>query len=165
MPRPRRLEVNEMNPIDGIQVDDSLWPLTIVRFLGVPTTQHVEVYLSRMTSLLERGERHVTFYDSTGMTGMGPAEQRHMQAAWLKRHDAQLRELRLGAAYAVQSAVVRLAVGVVFYLKPPASPYLITSRVDEAIDWTAKRLREDGQEIAARRVREHFGLLSGQRTG
>jgi hypothetical protein len=154
-----------MDSISDIQVDDSLWPLLVVRFIGVPTTQQVEHYLARMTSFLERGEHYVVLYDSSRMTGMGPAEQRHQQAAWLKEHDARLREVRLGSAYVILSPLVRLAVGVVFYLKPPTSPYLITSVVGEAVEWTAKRLEEDGQESAAHRIREHLGLLSRDQIG
>ena len=65
-----------MSPTSDIQLDDALWPLLLVRFTGVPTTRQVEAYLARMTACLERGERYVSVLDSSGMTGMGPAEQR-----------------------------------------------------------------------------------------
>jgi hypothetical protein len=160
--------LNPMKPrvdMDGVQLDDSQWPLLLVSFLGVPTTAQVQAYLERMTGYLERGERHAVIFDSSGMTGMGPAEQRHMQAAWLKQHDAQVKQLRLGAAYIIHSPVVRLAVSVVYFLRPTTTPYLITAKLSEAAGWAALRLDEDGQHDAAQRVREHFGLNSHRHTG
>jgi hypothetical protein len=151
--------------MDDIMLDDSLWPLLRVDFLGIPTTAQAEAYLERMTAYLERGERHAVIFDSSGMTGMGPAEQRHLQAAWLKRHDARVRELRLGAAYIIHSPVVRLAVSVVYYLRPTTTPYLITATQGEAARWAALRLEEDGQQDAAQRVRAHFGLDAHRNTG
>ena len=154
-----------MNPHDDILVDDALWPLLVVRFMGVPTTAHVHAYLERMTGYLERDERHAVIFDSSGMTGIGQTQQYHLQAEWLKRHDARLRQVRLGAAYIIHSPVVRLAVSVVYYLRPTSMPYLITAKQGEAAGWVASRLEEDGQHGAARRVREHFGLDSHRHTG
>ncbi|PTL79588.1 hypothetical protein [Vitiosangium sp. GDMCC 1.1324] len=154
-----------MNPISDIQEDDSLWPLLIVRFVGEPTTPQAEAHLQRMETVLERGERYVALFDSSGVTGMGLAEQRHLQAAWMRKHDARLRELRLGATYVMHSPVFWLTVNVVLSLKPSPSPYFITTKMDEAAEWAAKRLDEDGQEAAARRVREQFRLLPGRKTG
>ncbi|WP_375769033.1 hypothetical protein NR798_46435 [Archangium gephyra] len=157
-----------MNPhtsIDGVEVDDALWPLLVVRFLGVPTTAQVQAYLERVTGYLERDGRHAVIFDSSGMTGIGQTHQYHLQAEWLKRHDARLKQVRLGAAYIIQSPVVRLAVSVVYYLRPTTMPYLITAKQGEAAGWAAARLDEDGQHEAAQRVREHFGLNSQRHTG
>jgi hypothetical protein len=151
--------------IDGVRLDDSRWPLLVVKFLGVPTTAHVQAYLERMTDFLDRGERHTVIFDSSGMKGMGPTEQRHMQIAWLKQHDARVRALRLGAAYIIHSPVVRLAVSVAYYLRPTPTPYLITATEREAAGWSALRLEEDGQHDAAERVRESFGLGAHRHAG
>jgi hypothetical protein len=154
-----------MSPTHDIQWDDSQWPLLVVRFLGVPTTPQVEANLARQTAILERGERHAILYDASGMTGVGPAEQRHLQAAWLKQHDARLRELVLGVAFVIHSPVVRLAVSIVMHLRPMPSPYVMAATQGEAVAWAADRLEQDGQEAAARRVREHFALYGGRRAG
>jgi len=156
---------SEMTPRGDIQLDGSLWPLLLVRFEGVPTTPQVEAYLAGMTSFLERGEPYVSLLDSSGMTGMGPAEQRHMQAAWLKRHDAKLRVLNQGTAFVITSPLVRLAVSVVFHLKPKNTPYLIAATLLEAADWAAQRLVAAGLAPAAERVRQRFGLGPSRHTG
>jgi hypothetical protein len=154
-----------MSPANDIQWDDSLWPLRVVRFLGVPTRPQIEAHLARMTAVLERGERHAVIYDTRGMTGVGPSEHRHLPAAWMKKHDARLRELALGVAFVIQSPVVRLAVSLVMHLRPMPSPYVVTATPGEAVAWAANRLEQDGQEAAAQRVREHFGLLAGRQVG
>jgi hypothetical protein len=154
-----------MNPRGDIQVDDSLWPLLLVRFVGVPTTPQVEGYLARMTGCLERGERYVSLLDSSRMTGMGPAEQRHLQAAWMKRHDATLRVLSQGTAFVITSPLVRLAVSVVFHIKPSHAPYLVAATLPEAAAWAANRLAAGGLLPAAERVRERFGLGPVQHAG
>jgi hypothetical protein len=154
-----------MTPQSDIQLDDSLWPLLLVRFKGVPTTPQVEAYLAGMTSFLERGEPYVSLLDSSGMTGMGPAEQRHMQAAWLKQHDEKLRVLSQGTAFVITSPLVRLAVSVVFHIKPKQTPYLIAATLPEAAAWAAHQLAAAGLHLAAERVRQRFGLGPSQSTG
>ena len=155
----------EMTARGDIQVDDSLWPLVHIRFLGVPSTPQVEAYLARMTGLLERGERHVNLMDSSGMTGMGPPEQRHLQAAWMKRHDATLRAQALGTAFVITSPLVRLAVSVVFHLKPMHSVYLIAASLPEAATWAAHRLESAGLHAEAERVRQRFVQGPSQHVG
>jgi hypothetical protein len=133
-----------MTAASDIQFDDSVWPLVRVRFLGVPTTPQVEANLARMTAALERGERHVYVFDAGGMTGVGPAEQRHLQAAWLKQHDARLRALVLGVAFVIHSPLVRLGVSIVMHLRPLPGPYFMAATLEEAVAWATERLAREG---------------------
>ncbi|HSP80938.1 MAG TPA: STAS/SEC14 domain-containing protein [Myxococcaceae bacterium] len=147
-----------MHTSSTISFDDSLWPLLVVKFTGVPTTPQWEAYLEELTRHLERGERFIALADMSGMSGTGPSEQRFQQVEWLKQHEARLRELHLGAAIVITSPVVRLAVSVVFFLKPAPMPYFIASNVTDAAEWVARRLEEKGLLTEAGRVREHFQL-------
>jgi len=141
-----------------IAVDDTQWPLLTVRFVGEPTTPQVEEYLERMTAMLERGEKYVVLYDARRTTATGPAEQRQMQAAWIGRHEARLKELQLGKAFLFTSPLVRLSIGVVFHLKPPPTPYFMTGHMDSALSWLCERLAAGGRGPDAARLRAHFGL-------
>jgi hypothetical protein len=141
-----------------IAVEDTLWPLLTVRFVGEPTTPQVVEYLERMTSYLERGEKYVVLYDARRTTATGPAEQRQMQAAWIVRHEARLRELQVGKAFLFTSPLVRLSVGVVFHLKPPPTPYFMTGHMDAALSWVCERLEGAGQRQEAARVRAYYGM-------
>ncbi len=143
-----------------IAVDDSQWPLLTVRFVGEPTTPQVVEYLERMTQALERGEKYVVLYDARRTTATGPAEQRQMQAAWIGRHEARLRELQLGKAFLFTSPLVRLSVGVVFHLKPPPTPYFMTGHMEAALTWVCERLEAGGLAREAERVRAHHGLYT-----
>jgi hypothetical protein len=148
-------------PPGRISFDDSLWPLLVVRFTGVPATAQVAAYLEQLTRYLERSEPYATLLDTREMTGTGPSEQRHLQVEWMKRHEARLEALSLGCAFVVTSPLVRLAVSVVFFLKPTRRPYLVTGNLPEAAAWTASILEQSGQGLAARRVRAHFSLPGG----
>jgi hypothetical protein len=143
-----------------IQLDDSLWPLLLVRFVGVPSVSQLESYLEWMAKRLEQGQPYVSILDSTRMTGLVPAQQRQLQAAWMRKHDTRLRELDRGTAFIIPSPVMRLALSALFHLKPMPSPYIVTGTLREGAVWTVARLEEEGQVSAARRVREHFGLSS-----
>jgi hypothetical protein len=157
-------EALAMIPPGRISLDDSLWPLLMVKFTGMPATAQVAAYLEQLTGYLERGERHVTLVDTSGMTGAGPSEQRQLQVEWMKRHEARLNEQLLGSAYVITSPLVRLSVSVIFFLKPMRQPYVITSTVPEAAAWTANLLQQAGCALPARRVREHFSLPGGERS-
>ncbi|WP_146209580.1 STAS/SEC14 domain-containing protein [Vitiosangium sp. GDMCC 1.1324] len=148
----------------SIQFDDSLWPLLIIRFEGTTTIRQYEEYLARRTSYLERGERHVVILDLSRTSGLGPPEQRHLQVDWMKRHDAALRELVLGAAFVTDSAAVRLLISLVLHLKPLASPHVAVASVPEAVAWVADRLRQSGLEAEAHHLRTHRDLLPSRRS-
>jgi hypothetical protein len=154
-----------MSTSNHILFDDALWPLLVLRYVGLPTTAQVERSLEELTRHLERGQRFVLIMDSTRVTGMGPAEQRHLQADWLKRHDARLRELALGGAFVITSPLVRLGMSVVVHLKPLPAPYVVTASFADAARWAAERLRDAGEEAAARRVLEHHCPLPEERLG
>jgi hypothetical protein len=148
----------------SVQFDDSLWPLLVIRYAGSPTDAQFDEYLAQRTQYLERGERHAVIMDARQASGTGPAERRYRQAAWLKQHDAALREQVVGTAFVTESALVRLMMSVVLHIKPLASPHVAVTRFPEAVAWTADRLHQAGLEAEAHRVRTHYGLLPGKRS-
>ena len=96
---------------------------------------------------------------------MGPPQQRHLQAAWKKRHAEQLKVLNLGTAFVITSPLVRLAVSTVFYLTPMHSPYLIAASLPQTVAWAVQRLEASGLHAAAERVRHTFGLGASRHAG
>ena len=145
----------------SVSIDDSLWPLRLVRFVGVATPQQFEQYLVDSAAALRRGERFVSIFDLTH-GGVATPEHRQRQATWLQEYSSLLRELSLGVAFVVTSPLIRLSLSAIFYFQPLPTPYVVTSRFSEAALWAISCLQERGLALEAERLRHHFGLVSEQ---
>jgi len=148
-----------MPSASSISIDDSLWPLRVVRFVGVSTLQQLEHYLADTSIRLRRGERFVSILDVT-QGGVPTPELRQRQTLWLQENELLMRELHLGVAFVITSPLIRLALSAIFYFKPMPVPYVVTSRFSEAALWSISRLQTQGLTLEAERLRHHFGLVS-----
>jgi hypothetical protein len=146
----------------AIHVDDTLWPLLLLRFEGTPSPQQFEAYLIRMEGYFERRERHVVILDLLGTNITGLQERCERHAVWMRQHEAQLRQWPLGVAVITDAIALRLLVRVILHRGPSNLPHLMVSRLAEAALWAAARLQQAGLGAEALRVRQHFGLLPGQ---
>jgi hypothetical protein len=147
-----------------ISLDDSLWPLVVIQFVGTPSRRSFEAYLEQRTELLRRGEPHLLLMDAS-RSGLLPTEHRQRQAAWTAQHDEALRSTVLGTAWVTDSAFLQLSLRSLFQLEPPTHPYVLVSSVAQAADWAAQQLETARQHEAAERVRTHFGLRRERPTG
>lgn len=144
----------------SINLDDSLWPLLTIQFIGVNTDQRFTEYLDECTRLLSRREPFVCILDCA-RSGVSTSDQRHMQSQWLLRHDAALRKQMLGCACIVTSAPMRLVVSLVLHVSPMPCPYVIVSSQEAAVRYVAGRLEESGFGAHAERVRQRLGPRAG----
>ncbi|HEX8821110.1 MAG TPA: hypothetical protein VF794_14370 [Archangium sp.] len=147
-----------------ISVDDSLWPLVVIRFVGTPSLRAFEAHLEQRAELLRRGEPHLLLMDAS-RSGLLPTEHRQRQAAWTAQHDEALRSTVLGTAWVTDSAFLQLSLRSLFHLEPPTHPYVLVPTVEQAADWAARQLEAARQHEAATRVRAHFALRSERPTG
>ncbi len=143
----------------SVHIDDSLWPLRLVRFMGVATPQQFEHYLAEMDACLRRGEKFVCVLDLR-QGGAPTQSQRQRQASWLKENDALLSQYELGVAFLVTSPIIRLALSAIFYFKAMPVPYVVTDQQPSAMQWAAQRFTEAGLAHHAERTLRHFGLAS-----
>jgi hypothetical protein len=143
----------------SVSIDDSLWPLRMVKFVGVATPRQFEQYLEATADGLRRGEPFVSIFDLTH-GGVATPEHRQRQATWLQEYSPLLRELSLGVAFVVTSPLIRLSLSAIFYFQPMPTPYVVTARFSEATLWAISRLQERGLVFEAERLRHHFGLVS-----
>jgi hypothetical protein len=141
-----------------VSIDDSLWPLLVVKFSGSTSTQEFESYLNRMTDYLNRGEKLVSIFESTEMKD-SPMEHRQLQIEWVQKNDALLRERMLGTAFIIASPVVRLAMNVIQLLSKPPHPSTVSPTKEAALEWAADRFRDGGESLASLRIRTQHGLL------
>jgi len=136
--------------------DDSLWPLLVIRVIGRMSDKEVEEFLARSISYARRGEKYVGIVDMS-QTGLFSPSQRQVMVEWLREHDDTLREQMLGAANIVTSTPIRLALSLVFYLKPLPMPHVAVSDMCSAVRYVTSRLEEGGLASEAERIRHHFG--------
>jgi hypothetical protein len=146
-----------------ITFDDSLWPLLVTRVAGAMTDKQFEEFLARSTTYVERGEKYVSITD-VAQVGIPSAAQRQMQAEWIRQHEVALRERVLGNANIITSAPIRLALSLIFHLKPLPMPYAAVGDMDSALRFVTAKLEESGMGAEAERIRRHFGL-SGIKAG
>lgn len=144
--------------------DDSHWPVLFHRIVGEASNQEFEDHLLERTRFLRRGQPHVLIVDLS-RTAQLPPEQRKRHTEWLRQHDELIQRTVLGTAYVSPTALNRLGLSVLFYLKRPSYPYVIVSREDQALEWAIKRLEDVGMHIPAGRIRHELGLVSNSRAG
>lgn len=144
-----------------IQLDDSLWPLLLIRYTGEATNQELQELLDVRTRYLERPEPCVVLHDMS-RAKVGTTEQRRIQADWLKRHDAQLRKSVLGVAFVTSSVAMRLILSIILHLKPLSMPQSAFSHLPEALAFLAVQLQRAGMHAQAQRILEHSGACAEQ---
>jgi hypothetical protein len=146
-----------MLPDSYVSLDDSRWPLQVVRFVGSATLRQHEQIMEEMTVRLRRRERHLSLIDlSRG--GIPTAEQRQRYVAWIQKNEALMSEVLLGMALVITSPAMRLAVSTVFHLKPLPVPYFIASWELDAAAWSIAHLEDQGLRPHAERLRGQYGL-------
>jgi hypothetical protein len=140
-----------------ITFDDSLWPLLTLRVAGTMSDKEYADFLARSSTYVERGEQYVSITD-LGQVGLPSAAQRVMQAEWIRKHDAELRERVLGNANIVTSVPVRLALSLIFHLKSLPMPCVAVSDMGSALRYVTGKLEAVGRSADAERIRRHYGL-------
>ena len=151
-----------MPPASGFDIDDSLWPLLIVRFVGAPSLDDLEGYLAKRLVYLQRYQPHVLVYDARETRMFSNALiQRHV--AWSKQHEALRRRTVLASAVVVTSPLIRMAASTLLHFLPSKTPSRFCASVPEAVNWLADWLHKEGHLVQANRARQRFGVGPGWR--
>ena len=139
-------------------LDDSLWPLLVVRF-GDATERALEAYLAAREAYLARAQPHVVIID-TRAVHLPPPRVRQRYIDWLTKHERALRQWTLGSAYIIGSPAVRVMMSLIRHLAPMTTPFLVTETLPPSAAWAAERLQEAGHAQMATRVRAHYALAA-----
>lgn len=152
-----------MSPVRFFSIDDSLWPLLVIRLRGAPTDEHHAELLELSASYLRRREPYVVLTDMLH-AGISTTAQRHRQMEWLGQHDKLLRESLVGMGFILDSVFLRLALNVTIHVHPPVCPYIVVPRMDQALAWAADRFDASSLRGAAERIRRHETLQASTGT-
>jgi hypothetical protein len=144
----------------SILVDDSLWPLLRVTFPRVITNEQQAELLERILSQLRRGERHVTLIDIRLLQSL-TSEQREQQWRFLREQEVLMRRWSMGIVALINSpAVALVARALIHRVKPSVVPHSIVASWPAAVSWAADRLKGNGLDEHACRVRQRLGASS-----
>lgn len=122
-----------------IVIQEGLAPLYIVTFTGKVSDAEFDAYLRELSTLTERPGRRAMVYDARLATP-SPASQRQMQAAWMKRFDADVRNKTAGIAFVLPSALMRGMLTAILWLQPLACPHHVTTDFTDGVGWARARL-------------------------
>jgi hypothetical protein len=145
-----------------ITFDDSMWPLLNVTFTGASSNEEFEAYLATLTKYRKRKERYLTIFDSR-VAAAPSLHQRQRQVEWLKSHESETRQLSLGSAFVITSPLIRLAMNIIYQLRPPPNPYHVVGDIEVARAWAADRFHQAGLSAPAMLIRNHYGLAGGNK--
>jgi hypothetical protein len=139
-------------------LDDSLWPLLVVRF-GDATERALEAYLAAREAYLARAQPHVVIIDTRAVHLPSPrVRQRYIE--WLTKHERALQQWTLGSAYIIASPAVRMMMSLIRHLAPMTTPFLVTENLPASASWAAERLQEAGLAPVATRVRAQYAVAA-----
>ncbi len=140
----RPVEVNHHSVPSGYEVDESAFPLLVVRFVGPMTDADFQGYLDHMENLRSRA-RNAAVFDATE-AGHLPARQRRMQAEWLKTHRSMLQRYSVGSAFVMPSPIVRGALTAILWITDMPGPHTVVESRELAEAWAREQLRAAGLE-------------------
>lgn len=132
------------------QFIDTLWPLVISIGPATWSERDVKDLADGFERYFERGERYALISGSPHDSVIA-ARERKLITDWSNsaRVRERSRELCVGSATIVRSALSRGALTAMLWIWKPAAPHLAAANADEALDFTLARLEEAGLPLAA----------------
>lgn len=134
-------------PVPAHQIDDSRWPLVVVRFDGAMSDPEFEKYLAGVTEILERGSTNYLIFDTT-KSAAPTAKQRKRQADWITEHTAMIKRHSAGTAYVIPSALLRGMLTAILWLSPSPVEHVVVSTMREAEQVARQKLAARGVALA-----------------
>ena len=130
----------------SIEIDDSDFPVIVVRYRGLAEDERFEQYLQELTRVRSRGPS-VVIFDALE-AGFPPARQRRRQAEWIDQNRALLQRNSLGTVFLLDSSLVRGALTAVLWLSPIPGEWTVVGTREEARQWAEARLRDRRRDDA-----------------
>ena len=127
-------------PLDGIECDDSHWPIVIFRTVGVPTDTQVDRFIARADEFLARRQPYVVIFDNSE-PGRATKYMRRRAGEWLKANETELGAHCLGTGLVFRNAALRFVLSTVMLVVSHPVEHRVCKTVDEALKWGRERLR------------------------
>jgi hypothetical protein len=121
-----------------------------VRSIGAVTDGEFASWLERYREVHElartRSQQLAVLYDLTQASALS-AQQRRMQADWIRQYEPLGRAVTLGVAFVTASAVIRGVLTAIFWVRPPYASHHVCAQLDEGLDWLFEHCEQRGVRI------------------
>jgi hypothetical protein len=113
---------------------------------GVVDAARFDAYISEFETLLERNERFAAVFDARHAR---PLDVRLVEkkAKWMDDNAQRLKRLNVGIAFVIPSPMIRGVLQAILWLHPIPQPYNVCDAMPQALDWIARRLRQNGLRV------------------
>lgn len=126
-----------------ISVDSSKLPLLRIRYDGSFSDDELRDYLGVLDGVLKVAGKKVAIIDLR-TAAAASANQRRLQAEWIKRNVDRLKTSFRGAAIITDSALMRGIVTAIFWIHPLPFPTEVVPDLASAQDWVKPHLHAAG---------------------
>ena len=141
-----------------VEVDDSAWPLVIVRIPPVLDTAAIESMFRGMDGVVDRKSRFAAMIDTRELSQFPNAVERKTIATWMTERTTAEALYNLGNAVVMTSPSARAVFTAIQWIRRPVTAHFITGTTLAGIDWCCMRLKQAGlslpQTIGTVRARE-----------
>lgn len=135
--------------MERICIDESCWPLVIVRYPKRIDDADFEAHLARVTRFVRRAEPWGMLNDSRG-AGHPSAKQRKDIVRMYEENEAAVRAHWRGTAVIFDSRVIVGVITAMTWLKAPIHPFQCFTDYDEGLRWVAARLPAGAVQLPRR---------------
>ncbi|MGE0792207.1 MAG: hypothetical protein AB7S26_41425 [Sandaracinaceae bacterium] len=125
---------------DGIETDETRWPIVVHRTIGIPSEDDVDRFIDAANAHLQRQEPYVVVFDNTH-AGRVPAYMRQRASDWLRENAPRLSRYCLGTALVFKGAALRFVMTGVMLVASHPVPHEVCGTEQEALRWASERLR------------------------
>ena|SRR5579863_2818926 len=129
-----------------ITQDTSRWPLVVFVSRDELGESDFDAYLAEYSRLLAGGKRYAAVFDAREAKPLD-VKLVKKQARWMDEHEAELKRLSVGIAFVIPSPMIRGVLRAILWLRPMPQPYNICETMPSALDWTVRRLRQNGLPV------------------
>lgn len=132
-----------------IELDDSQWPLVVIRFTGAPTDEEFEEYLRLYESYLERTGRYGLVLVTEPDAPMTKSKHAKMQAQWIKDHFEILGRKCVGISFVLPGPMMRGVLKAILAMQKLPMDHTVFAREFDACQWIRDRIHADRRRSAA----------------
>ena len=123
----------------SVVVDDSEWPIVVVRYTGSASADDIASYCARMDGLLARCLAHAVLVVADRSALASVARRRELTDYVIRRSD-EIRRFQVAIAYVIPTPIVRGILFSLFAVVAQPTPYVVVATEEEARAWLQGRL-------------------------
>lgn len=132
-------------PFDRIEIDDSGWPIVVIRYPPKITDETWVDHLWTVEGFLRRRALFCVINDSR-FSGAANMRQRRMVQHLYWRREVDIRKYWRGTSIVTSSSFVAASVRWLARMSPPPHPWMVTASYEEGRAWVDAKLATDLQQ-------------------